>query len=128
MDIISLVAIALVGAVLGIILRQYKPEFGIYISLLVGIVVLSAVIAALIPALDSLNELVGMVELAPVYGQILLKALAICCVTQLAADSCRDAGESAIASKIEMAGKAAILVIALPLFENLVGIVTNLIG
>lgn len=58
---------------------------------------------------------------------MLLKALAICYITQLACDCCKDAGECAIAGKLQIAGKIAILIIALPMFESLAEIVTGLI-
>ena len=62
------------------------------------------------------------------YARILLKALAVCYITQLAADCCRDAGESAIASKIELAGKAAIVAVSLPVFTELAELVTGLVS
>ena len=61
------------------------------------------------------------------YFTIVLKSLGICYVTQLASDTCRDSGYSAIASKVELAGKVSIVVIALPLFTNLVDIALGLI-
>jgi stage III sporulation protein AD len=128
MNILSLIAAGLVAAVLSIILRQYKPEFGMYISLASGILILVAVIAAVRPALDMLSELTEKVGMNGIYTESLLKALAICYVVSLATDTCRDAGEAAIATKIEMAGKVAIIVISLPLFTNLVSIITGITG
>lgn len=128
MNILSLVAIGLIAAVLSIILRQYKPEFGIYISLAAGVLILVAVITALRPALDELAKLVELVGMGGVYSESLLKALAICYAVSLATDTCKDAGEAAIAAKIETAGKVAIIIISLPLFGSLVQIITGLIG
>lgn len=127
MSVLSLVAVGVVGTVLCIILRQHKPEFSLFVSLLVGMLILGAVISALQPVFESLNTLTEAVSLSSVYGQVLLKSLAVCFITQMASESCRDAGESAIASKLEMAGKAAVVVLALPLFESLVSMVTSLI-
>lgn len=128
MNILSIVGIGLVGALLGIILRQYKPEFSIYISLLVGIIILAVLISVISPVLDTIKELTDAVNLNDIYGKVLLKALAICYITQLASDCCADAGEKAIAGKLEMAGKIAIVVISLPLFQSLVNVVTGLIS
>ena len=49
---------------------------------------------------------------------ILLKTLGVCFLTQLSADSCRDAGEGALAAKVELAGKLFIVILALPLFQQ----------
>lgn len=127
MNIVAIVIIGVIGAILGIIIKQYKPEYSVLISLLTGVMILGAVIAVLQPLLNTIKSLTDAVNLNDVYGKILLKALAVCYITQLAVDCCKDAGETAIASKLEMAGKVAILLIALPLFEQLVNIVTALI-
>ena len=54
------------------------------------------------------------------------QALGVCFITQLASDACKDAGEGAIASKVELAGKVVILLLAMPLFEQIIGVATSL--
>lgn len=61
------------------------------------------------------------------YLKIILKSLGICFVTQLGCDCCRDSGENAMASQLELAGKAAILVTALPLFSAAAEMVRTLL-
>ena len=61
------------------------------------------------------------------YAQILFKCLGICLITQFASDSCKDAGESSLGTKIDTAGKIALVVISLPLMEKLVETATSLI-
>ena len=110
-----------------VIVRQYKPEMALGISTACGILILTAVITMLAPSVSAIAELTEAAGLDEGYAAILLKALAVCYITQLAADCCRDAGESAIAGKIELAGKSAIVVISLPVFASLAELVTNLI-
>jgi len=128
MNILAIVAIGLIAALLSVILKQYKPEFGLYVSLLAGIIILMVVIREITPVLDSIEELISAVSLDAVYGAALVKALAICYITQLASDTCRDSGETAIASKVEIAGKLAIVLVSLPLFKGVVDVVTGLIN
>ena len=128
MSIIAIVGIGIVAALFSLIIKQYKPEFGMYISLITGVVILAVIIKEITPILDTMEELIGIVSLDAVYGAALLKALAICYITQLAGDTCRDSGETAIAAKIEMAGKIAIVLVSLPLFKGIVDIVIDLIN
>jgi stage III sporulation protein AD len=128
MNIIAIVGIGLIAALLSVTIKQYKPEFGVYMSLIAGVIILLAVIRELTPVLDTIGELIAAVSLDAIYGAALLKALAICYITQLASDTCRDSGETAIAGKIEMAGKLAIVLVSLPLFKGVVDIVTGLIN
>ncbi|MCL1866649.1 MAG: stage III sporulation AC/AD family protein [Oscillospiraceae bacterium] len=125
---ITIVGIGIIAALLSVTLKQYKPEFGMYISLIAGILILIAVLKEITPVLDTIGELIAAVSLDAVYGAALLKALAICYITQLAGDACRDAGETAIAGKIEIAGKLSIVLVSLPLFKGIVDVVTNLIN
>ena len=59
--------------------------------------------------------------------QVLLKALGIVLVGRIAAGICRDAGESALASGVEFAVKAAVLLTALPLLQSLLAIVQEVL-
>lgn len=48
MDIIKIIGIGLVGVIIIILLKQYKPEFAIYVSILVGVLILTLVLDKLI--------------------------------------------------------------------------------
>ncbi len=128
MDITAIAGIGILSAVLCVIVRQYKPDAALGISVACGVLIMTAVITMLAPSVAAITELAATAGLESGYAQVLLKALAVCYLTQLASDSCRDAGESAIASKIELAGKAAIAVISLPVFTSLAELVTDLLN
>ena len=127
MDIITVAAVGIIGAVLCVIVRQYKPEMAISVSAACGVVILVAVITMLAPSIAAISELSAAAGVGDEYSAILLKALAVCYITRLAADSCRDAGESAVAAKIELAGRAAIMAVSLPVFAKLAELVTKFI-
>ena len=86
-----------------------------------------AVIAVIDPILGFIEELTDKAGIDGIYAEVLIKSLAICYITQLACDCCKDAGEGAIAGKLQIAGKVAILLIALPMFKSLTEIVTAMI-
>lgn len=119
MDVITIVGIGIVGCVLAILLKQYKPEYGVVISLGCGVALLGLIAFGAAPVVNTVQELLAKVDLPLSYGETLVKSLGICFVTQLATDTCKDAGESAIASKVELGGKLAVLLVTLPLFEQI---------
>lgn len=127
MNITALIAIAIVATVMSIILKQYKPEYSMFISIAAGIAMLIVVMAYVSPIFDAIRMLLSRVEQSGEIMAILLKSLGICYLTQIACDSCKDAGETAIAAKLELAGKVAILILSLPLFTRLGDVVTKLI-
>jgi stage III sporulation protein AD len=119
MDIFAIAGLAVTAAVLSVLLRQYRPEFSVLVGLGAGVIILLFVIVKAQPAFQELTSLFDRARVSSSYAGILLKALGICFVTQLACDACNDAGETAISSKIELAGKFAVLLVALPLFEQI---------
>ncbi len=127
MDITAIAGIGILSAALCVIVRQYKPEMALGISAACGVLILIAVITMLSPSVEAIVQLTEAAGLDNGYAAILLKALTVCYITQLSADCCRDAGEAAIATRIELAGKAAIVVISLPVFSSLAELVTKLI-
>ena len=122
MELTAIVGLAIVAVCIVVLLRQYKPEYALMVSLICSVVIFAAVLGELIPAFDTIRSMMQQVQIDGQYIEILLKSLGICFITQIAAESCRDAGESAIASKIELAGKLMLVVLALPMFEEIVSI------
>lgn len=120
--------IPVTAAVLALFLRKYSPEYALIAGILAGIFLLFTVINEAAPIFSTLKRLFENAGLSTEYGSLLFKALGICILTQLSADACRDAGENGLANQTEWAGKIAILILALPLFENIAQIATQLIN
>ena len=78
MDITTLVGIAVLSAVLCIIVRQYKPEMALGISIACGVLIMGAVIAMLAPSVELISQLTGAAGLDGGYSRTLFKALAVC--------------------------------------------------
>ena len=128
MNIIAIAGVAVIAAILAVMMKQYHQEYSVVISIAAGIIILFEIFANVSPAIKQINTLLSSAGLSAEYTAILFKALGICFLTQFAADSCRDAGESALASKTELAGKIAIVVLSLPLFESIAKTAVGLIG
>lgn len=122
-----LAGIALVGMILAVTLKSYRAEFGILCSLAV-LVFLALFALGQWPAVTQfIGELSRVGNLSGDQLKILLKSLGICIVVQLAADTCSDYGQSAIAAKLELAGKALLVITAMPLFTQLLSLVQGLL-
>jgi len=127
MEIIRIVGIALLATTLIVVLRQQKPEMAIYLSLSAGIIILTLVLSRISDLLDIFQDLASRAGVNMLYLGIVLKILGITYITEFGAQICRDAGESAVASKIEFAGKVFILVLAIPLLGAIFDYVIKLI-
>ena len=118
MEGMSLVAGTVVAALLVVLLRDLRPEQGMLLRVVAGAVVLAAVLSQLSPLISSLQRMLSMSSLSWEYSSLLFKGLGICLLTQTAADTCRDAGETALAGKAELSGKITLLLLSVPLFEK----------
>ncbi len=128
MEIMAIAGVVVIAAFLAVLLRQQRPEQAMAVGLLAGIGILALVLTKAVPVFSTLQDLLGTAALPEEYGQVLFKALGICLLTQLATDACKDAGESALAAKAELAGKLFLLMLALPLFEKIAEIAVSLIN
>lgn len=129
MEILSIVGIGLLAAAIAVLLRQYRPEYAMLVSLAAGIFILYGLLEnGVVPVLEEVRSILDSTAMPGEYAAVLFKSLGICFLTQVACDTCRDAGESAISAKVEMAGKLAVLAVSLPLFRQVLSIVGALIA
>jgi len=128
MEILQIVAIGLIATLLAIILKQQKPELAIYISIAAGLFIFFLIIGELSGVVDILNKLIQKSQLNTVYFPTLLKIIGIAYITEFGAGICRDAGEGAIASKIELGGKVIIMAMALPILAGLMEVILKIMS
>lgn len=124
----SVLGIAIIAVAACVLLQKTNPEFSMAVALITGILIFLFVLSAFTPILDSLKDWMNQFHLNNIYFMTVIKTLGICYLTQLASDTCKDAGYSSIASKVELAGKVTILLLTLPLFENLLSLTQELIS
>ncbi|WP_101911737.1 SpoIIIAC/SpoIIIAD family protein [Marasmitruncus massiliensis] len=128
MNMVTIVGIAVLAAAFSVVLKQKNPEYALALSLAAGVLMLGMIIAEARPLFDRMHSLLDASGTKAAYVQILFKSLGLCFITQIACDACRDLGETAIATKVEAAGKIAVLLVSLPLFEEILRIAGQLIG
>ena len=112
MDIIKIVGIALIALVIIILLKQYKPEFAIYISILTGILILILVMDKLSGIINLIKSIVNQSYINTEFITLLIKITGIAFLSEFAVSICEDSGEAAIASKIEIGSKIIIISIS----------------
>ena len=109
------------------LLKQYKPEFAV-VSEIVSLVILVFMLSGEVRnSLGSFSFFFEETGINKDYTSSLIKITGIALVTQLSSDMCRDAGETAVASKVEFAGKVLILATGLPIIKGFTGFVAQLV-
>ena len=125
MTTIKLCGIAIVAVVFIMTIKQFRPEYATVLTTVTCIVLFTCVIDMLGYITEEAAS--GKFSDFMPYIQIVMKSLGIALITQSTADICRDSGEGSIAEKIELAGKAEIFVLSLPLLTELIEITGSLL-
>ncbi|MEG1875325.1 MAG: SpoIIIAC/SpoIIIAD family protein [Angelakisella sp.] len=128
MNITSVVVICIIAAILSLMLKQYKPEYAMLLSMLCGVLVVLYLMDSVSQIKFGLDRVLSSASLPPELLDTVFKGLGICILSELASQSCRDAGETAIALKAELAGKVAITLLSMPLFLRLLEIAAQLLS
>lgn len=127
MDIAKIVAIAFISVIIIGIIKQQRPEFTIYASIISGAIILYFVFNELTPIISMLQNLSDKMGVTSKFFGILLKITGISYLTEFGANVCKDSGETAIASKVELAGKVLIVGISIPILTTLMDTLVKLI-
>lgn len=124
---IKISAIAILTVIFYVLVKQYKPEYGILIQLASGAMILLLLLPEIKSIIDFSEDFFTASLIDRSLFVLLIKALGITILSQFAADVCRDNGVSALASKIELAGRVLILILTLPMIRTLLEIVMGMI-
>ncbi len=115
MEIIKILALIFLCAVICVIFKSYKPEYSFVIIVFCSVIVLSFIVKNLIAPLNIIEQKISESGINSGYFKTALKAMGIGYITSFIADSCTDAGLTALASKAQFAGKCAIFLLSVPL-------------
>ena len=127
MEILKIVGIALIALIIIILLKQYKPEFAIYISLLTGILILFLVSDKLNGIISLLQSMSSKTSINGTFLILLIKITGIAFLAEFAVNICKDSGEGAIASKIEIGSKIIIISMSIPIISSLLEIILKIL-
>ena len=128
MQIAKIIGIALLGAMLSVMVRPVRPELSMLIGVATGVIVLLYALAELVGLIDALKTLAARYGLDTGYIGTLLKILGVAYAAQFGAQLCSDAGENAVAGKVELFGRILILALAFPAAAVTLGTAVGLLG
>jgi stage III sporulation protein AD len=124
---IQIVGLGLVATFLAIIIKEQKPSFAFLLVVFVGCVIFLFLV-------DQIYEIIRMIETLSVnahvnmiYVETILKIIGIAYIAEFGAQITKDAGQGAIASKIELGGKILILSMAIPILTVIIETIISML-
>ena len=128
MEIIKIIGIAFSAVIIIIIIKQYKPEFALYISLIASALILFLLLNKISGIVTLLNNLANkMSGTSQEFLKILIKITGIAFLTEFAVSICQDSGESSIASKVDLGGKIIIITMSIPIISSMLETVLKIL-
>ncbi|HYE67849.1 MAG TPA: SpoIIIAC/SpoIIIAD family protein [Anaerovoracaceae bacterium] len=127
MDIFRIAAIGLCGVLISAIVKSYKPEFATYVVIATVLIIFSIVIYKLTSVFEFLGEIYNQISYGKNFFPIIIKVLAVAYIADFTAQICRDSGETAIAGKVELAGKVMIFYLALPVLMAVMDLINKML-
>jgi stage III sporulation protein AD len=119
MDIVKIIGVAFLAVIVILILKQYRPEFAMYVSIIAGAIIILMSIGKVEGIINLLTSIANSSNINGQFLEILLKITGIAFLTEFAVSICKDSGETAIASKVDLGGKIIIIAISVPIISSL---------
>lgn len=126
MDILKVIGVGITGAIIANFIKNGKEEFTIFVTLATGIIILIYIMSSLgdvIVAFNKITDTSGIDD--KLFGSI-LKIIGIGYVTEYSASICSDFNYNSLGSKIQLAGKITIFLIALPIISSLMDLISRI--
>lgn len=126
MSIITICGAAIVTAVLTVMLRSQSPHSAMLLSVAAGAVIILSLLKNIPDTLSGIQSVLndGGVDTSDI--AILLKVMGICFVTEFTCDCVTEAGLLSLSTNISFAGKILVLLTSVPLFQNIITVITTL--
>ncbi|WP_307328201.1 stage III sporulation protein AD [Evansella vedderi] len=129
MEIIQIVGLGMIATFLALVVKEHKPVFAFLLTVFVGVIIFLFLIDQISTIIQMLEELALQANINLIYVQTVLKIVGIAYIAEFGAQIAKDAGQGAMASKIELAGKVLIMVMAIPIIsviiETIIGLIPN---
>mgnify|MGYP004539617615 CR=1 FL=1 len=125
MEVVKIVMIGITGVLLALFLKESKPEYSVYLSLVIGLCILGYAVGKLSYLFESIKKIQEFLPVDEKYVIVLLKMTGATYIGQFSSSICKDAGYAAIAGQIELFVKLYLMVLSLPVLLALVETIHN---
>ncbi len=121
------IGLGLMATVLLMVVREERKDLGVILRLAVGVVMLLIVVPDIARVVASLVHISELAHIPAQYLGLLLKVIGIAYLTVFVSQLAQESGEASTGLRVELAGKIAILLLAVPLIASITETVLKLI-
>lgn len=126
--IISVCVISVVAFIFSLSLKSTHPSISLIIIIATSVIIMIFILGYVTDVISYVEELFSNVNISTEYVKILLKCTGICFITEFSCDLCKESGCASLSTQISLAGKLIALVMAIPMFKEVLEISLSLAG
>ena len=119
MEWLRLIGFCLLAGAMVMILRQMQPQAAALLSVSFGVLMVSAMLVPMAQYIQTVRSFLSSLNLDERYFGVMIKAMGIVLITQLAVQACEDMEAPSIARRAEFVGRMTLLSVAMPIFMEL---------
>lgn len=115
---IKLLALGIVGAFLGIILKRYSKELVVLLEIAVVLAGLFIVRESLLEEFASFGKVFSSFGEGAEMFKAVFKASAVTVISKLGSELCKESGNGLMGDIVELGGRVMLIILALPFIER----------
>lgn len=115
MLILKIIGFVFIVLFFSVLFKDKRSDISMLLILAAGLMIFIFCLAQFKEVIEFIKVMAEKAGIDNVYMVIILKILAIAYVSSFASEICKDAGASSLSSKVELAGKLFIIVLAIPI-------------
>jgi len=127
MDIIHIVLFGITSAMIYLILKEVQPNIAFIVIFIATIMIFIYVIEQVKIIINFIQMLATKASIQTYYLDTIFKIIGIAYIVEISANLIKDTGLTSLASKIELAGKIFILLLALPIIQAVIEMIIQFI-
>lgn len=127
MDMTQIVLFGLTCTLLYLILKETQPTIAFILVFITSVFIFIFIIEQIKVVVSFIETLAARASIEMYYLNTVIKIIGIAYIVEISANMMKDAGLSSIASKVELAGKIFILLLALPIIQAVIEMIIQFI-
>ncbi len=127
MELLRIIGIGIAVSAAILTVRSERPELAFALSVAAGMLILTLLLSGIAEIVSAFS---GVVEKSGIDGGVyvrLLKMIGVGYLTETASETVEDFGNKSLASKIVLAGRISVFLLAMPVFRELLSVVSELL-
>lgn len=123
----KIITVAIITAFTSALLRKNHPEYAVALTITATVIIFSIMADSFSQVILKIKAMMEKSDIEVSYINAILKIMGVAYISEYSGAVLSDAGESALAKKVELAGKIIIFLLTVPILETLLTLILSML-